>query len=558
MFWARDEYIGGGNFNQRRGYYNAQNLNAIDLNVPGFVQADSIMSSGGALDRAFQNVTTSDVTLAQLGWVDSDGDGVFDVLDVPLKLEGLGQLNADRTQYVFKGRATVQTLPNQNSSGLQNDITINQVGRIEYRWNDGNWITLSTPNTGAIDLNFSIPVPAGTTGEIQIRAAEAALPLTSNIFRGSLDLSRDTAALPGIQGFVWNDQNKDDQWQASESGITNARIRLVDGNRQLLALQRTIEPDSLPVGTVVGNQNGITVEAIGEDASGPVAVFEDALATTGTRVFRPFVTSLNSYQDSFRGNQQQLRATLVQATSYASIDVVAVNNGTVARLDAYSSAGKLLKRFETPSLSAGQSTTMSVGTDGNEIAYVIARGTRNALVKFDRLRVGPASETTTGLDGSYYFAGVQPGTYQVEIIPPNPQYDLVQPATGLQTTSLVASGIVSKLDFAIASSASPWQNQNIANDANNDGLITALDVLVIINEINRNGARELTGTTIVSPPFYDVNGDRSITALDVLVVINYINSHQGSGEGEALPYVDLDQESLSLGRKSNRSTSRTF
>jgi hypothetical protein len=67
---------------------------------------------------------------------------------------------------------------------------------------------------------------------------------------------------------------------------------------------------------------------------------------------------------------------------------------------------------------------------------------------------------------------------------------------------------------------------------NNDGFVTALDVLAIINEINRNGARPLDGTTIVSPPFYDVDGNRSIEAFDVLAVINFINANLGSGEGE--------------------------
>jgi hypothetical protein len=45
IFWARDEYSGGGNYFDKRGYYNAQNTNAIDLNpTPNFSQSPSIMS----------------------------------------------------------------------------------------------------------------------------------------------------------------------------------------------------------------------------------------------------------------------------------------------------------------------------------------------------------------------------------------------------------------------------------------------------------------------------------------------------------------------------------
>jgi hypothetical protein len=94
IFWARDEYSGGGNYFDRRGYYNAQNTNAIDLNpTPNFSQSPSIMSSGSSLTTAFNRIESPEATLAQIGWKDSDNDGIFDVLDVPLKLEGTGRFN---------------------------------------------------------------------------------------------------------------------------------------------------------------------------------------------------------------------------------------------------------------------------------------------------------------------------------------------------------------------------------------------------------------------------------------------------------------------------------
>ncbi len=50
MFWARDEYAGGGSSADRRGYYNTQNLNAADNPAQGFVQQPSIMATGSLLD----------------------------------------------------------------------------------------------------------------------------------------------------------------------------------------------------------------------------------------------------------------------------------------------------------------------------------------------------------------------------------------------------------------------------------------------------------------------------------------------------------------------------
>jgi hypothetical protein len=539
MFWARDEYIGGSNYFQRRGYYNAQNKNAIDLNpVSGFVQSDSIMSSNAALDRAFQNITTSDATLAQIGWVDSDGDGIFDVLDVPLKLEGLGQLNAAGTIYQFVGQATVQTLPNLNSSGLQNDITLNRIGRIEYRFNTGAWQTILTPDAHQVELNLNIPIPSGTTGKIEIRAVETSIGITSNTFSGTLGTIRDTAAMFGIQGLVWNDQNRDGQWQAIETAIANARVRLVDSARQPIVLQTKIEPDGFQDGPIATNQNGVSIEAIGEDASGVVGVFADSAASTGTKVFRPFSASQLNFQDSFRGNLQQLKVTLAQPSTSVSIDAIAGNDGTISRLEAYNSEGKLIRRYQSPSLSNGGKVTMQVISDSADIAYVIARAINNSKIKLDNLVIGPATETKSSANGSYVLPGIVTGTYQVEVTPPA-TFEAVQPISGLRSASLVPGTPLMHVDFALATSVSPWQNQTLRHDVNNDGLITALDVLVVINEINRNGARPLETSTLTPPPFYDVDGNRSIEALDVLIVINFINANPGSGEGESTPLDDV-------------------
>jgi len=92
-------------------------------------------------------------------------------------------------------------------------------------------------------------------------------------------------------------------------------------------------------------------------------------------------------------------------------------------------------------------------------------------------------------------------------------------------------------------------------------VVSALDVLQIINYINANGSGRLPPP----PPtglrsFVDVNGDRDVTPYDVLTVINHINS-QSSGlpEGEATPsrLLALATETLSvfpvLGTVSSRS-----
>ena len=73
--------------------------------------------------------------------------------------------------------------------------------------------------------------------------------------------------------------------------------------------------------------------------------------------------------------------------------------------------------------------------------------------------------------------------------------------------------------------ASDWQNHLLIRDVDQSGLVTPLDVLILVNAINGSGIRVLPPRPIASTePFFDVSGDGSLTPLDVLVVINAINS----------------------------------
>jgi hypothetical protein len=79
-----------------------------------------------------------------------------------------------------------------------------------------------------------------------------------------------------------------------------------------------------------------------------------------------------------------------------------------------------------------------------------------------------------------------------------------------------------------------WHN---GGDVNGDGLVTPLDVLILINEINRDGARTLVPRTIADPGlplFLDSNADGDLTAADVLAVINMLNwQFRPTSEGES-------------------------
>jgi len=533
MFWARDEYVGGGTYYQRRGYYNTQNTNALDLNPASpFQQADSIMSEGASLDRAFSQIVSADSTLAQIGWLDSDGDGIFDVLDVPFSLDGSGRLDTLKNEYVFRGNARVQTLPNQNSSGTQNNITLNQIQRIEYRLNNGNWTTLLSPNAYTVELDLRIPVPTGTLGKLELRAIDGRTGITSNIFSGSLSPAWSTTETDGVFGFAWNDQDGDGVWDSLESGVSNATVRLETTAGTAGRSQTLVKPSDFPDGQITGSLRGITLSSIGMDADGRIGSFPDSDAVLDSRVFRPYSWRSQAVRESFRGTDTQLKAATATPTRYAFVHVIGAQNGAIARLDAFDASGKLLGRAESTPLNLDQSQGLELFVNSDSIAYVIAYGHRDTTIKIDQVRFGLPAEVTTQLDGSYVFPGVPASTFNIRISPPTASYENTSPNPGIVAITVPANGVL-RTDFGLKLLVSPWQNQSRRHDTNNDGLVDLFDVLIVINEINRTGSRALNANDAVPPPFLDVDGNRILDPIDALVIINFINGQGAGGEGES-------------------------
>lgn len=547
IFWARDEYIGGGNYYDRRGYYDAQNTNAFDLNpTPNFVQQASIMSSGGSLSAAYSLVISPEATLAQIGWKDSDNDGIFDVLDVPLKLQGTGRYFPQFGAYSFSGQASVQTLPNRNSSGTQNDITINKVRRIEYRIDAGNWTEILATNDYSVNLNLQIPIlPAQVGKTIEIRAVETALGITSNIFSGVISDAPDVTTQVGIQGFLWSDANQNGSWNSNESGIPNGLVTLVDANNNPLNLQSLIDPDAFPTGNLAGylgpSGNAVRIDTVGNDSQALIGVYPlDNIS--GPKFFKPYSFWARRYVDSFTGEQLQLRARFDQPQSYVSIEAVAVNDASRVRLDAYDSNGNLIGRAEQSGLLRNQRVTLEVQTGSARIASVIARGFQGSSVMLDHLRYGPKSQTTTASDGSYVLPNLPTGFYRLLIDPKIPGFIHTNSNNGILEVNYSAAPVVQHVDFGGFSPPSPWQNPVIAEDISGDQSVSPLDVLTLINDINTNSARSLQGSPSGQAPFLDPNGDRFISPLDVLMVINFLN-RAGNAEGESAAPIEQSNES---------------
>ena len=77
--------------------------------------------------------------------------------------------------------------------------------------------------------------------------------------------------------------------------------------------------------------------------------------------------------------------------------------------------------------------------------------------------------------------------------------------------------------------ASDWQNPYNRLDVSDDGLVTAIDALTVINELNLRRISDDRGRLPPRPPdsppgkLIDTNGDGLVAAIDALIVINALN-----------------------------------
>ncbi|MEZ6134077.1 MAG: dockerin type I domain-containing protein [Pirellulaceae bacterium] len=88
--------------------------------------------------------------------------------------------------------------------------------------------------------------------------------------------------------------------------------------------------------------------------------------------------------------------------------------------------------------------------------------------------------------------------------------------------------------LAVQADSVPWHNQNDPTDVNEDGLLTPVDVLLVVNYINTHGARSLAKYPVGTAPQIDCNGDGFLSPLDALLVVNALNeSARAEGENQA-------------------------
>ena len=542
IFWAFDEYADGASYHASRGYYDAQNLNATEDNPDLSQRQNSIMSSGSLLFNAYRNFTSAESTLALVGWQDSDGDGVFDVLDVPLNLDAIGHFDPDTSEYRLTGVANAVALHNLNSYGenpsvvgTNSDITLNRIDEIQYRLDEGDWITAAAPDKQVVDFDLSFTL-SEAFDSIQWRAIDLTTGMTSAILSGTSTVPAIPAA--NQSGFAYLDENGNGQRDAGEPALseTTVTVRNPDGSAlfhgsvdaadfsgplpDLQGVSLTVEgsPD------VFGRTFDPTLYALDSQAAG-LRVFQAQEMTNG-------VADVGGNRD--RWVRREFVATFDQNVGVVSVDMIGLDETSFGRVEAYDAAGNLITRV-TEEIARGDVKSLRVSDPQAAIASIRAFSLvhTDTAVAISRIDFGFTDQVTTDAAGSWRFPDLPVGDYIAELTPPLLIHQFDQAGLNIQ----ISQGAGTVVAAAAIRVDSPRYNAALPFDANGDGKVSASDALVVINDLARHSSRILGPGEAVGFDV-DVSNDGSATALDALLVINHLSRSPNGGEPEATAAFD--------------------
>jgi hypothetical protein len=141
---------------------------------------------------------------------------------------------------------------------------------------------------------------------------------------------------------------------------------------------------------------------------------------------------------------------------------------------------------------------------------------------YDRLAPLVAMQTTS-TGWSVRYDALPPGGTWTSADNGRYRVQLIADQVADQSGNWAAATILGELSIAVSTTV-------IAEDTNDDGIVSPIDVLIVINHLNLAAARQ-------QPPEYsnllDANRDRFISPIDVLFVVNYLNL-QPAGEAESV------------------------
>jgi hypothetical protein len=455
-----------------------------------------------------QSVPSSDAGTGGFVWFDADGDGSWDRNESPLvdwAVQFVDQFGTPITLQRlidpddYQGQILNSVHPEAALSVVGGDASRNEVQELTILPLTGATVTPSFGGVLGTPLVLDFPLTPG-----ELLASLSAIPALDNNILVSFGNGLGKYLVTFIGDLAGTDVPLIVQGAATNGGALSAQ-------------------------TVVDSIAADVHSRVGPNASAKPYVYANYSVSQGA-----FTTVWNT--------SRQFKAEFGSPVSSVSLRALFGGFGPgVARLEAYSASGALLERFTSGVLTSGKVEVMSIARPTPDIKYVIAYGHLGSDVGLENLTWGPRSSATTNILGAWSVASLISGTYHVKVLPPG-GHIVTTPQSGQYTVNYVAGQPVNDLNFGIFNTDNIWHNiakpENVNADA--QGLVNAIDVLVVINWLTINGLDTplpATGDPTITG-YVDVNGDKACSVLDVLALVNYITLHPpvggggGGGEGE--------------------------
>ncbi len=172
IFYALDQHEGARkDCTRRSGYLDVENQNSLygdcTSDEPSIMRSHIEPYAAGAVDPYARG---------QVGWRDSDGDGILDPVDTTILLSDVEVVTdpTDASIYTITGDLEEQPYP----SPSRPSVTINTIESVHYRVGSGDWIA-AEPTDGAFDAfreSFHATTDSLPTGEfdVDVRAVDSA------------------------------------------------------------------------------------------------------------------------------------------------------------------------------------------------------------------------------------------------------------------------------------------------------------------------------------------------------------------------------------------------
>lgn len=145
----------------------------------------------------------------------------------------------------------------------------------------------------------------------------------------------------------------------------------------------------------------------------------------------------------------------------------------------------------------------------------------------------PVSYVAAALGNTPFEVNVNSETGVIEVIPPTGFVGELPVGIGVEQITIPTT-TRSRLDTQIITvtvNPSSHQNQDNQYDVNDDGSVSPIDALIIVNHLNSGGATDVRDLP-AGPPLVDVSGDCAVSPIDALMVINQLNTSGGEGEAD--------------------------